>query len=247
VAAATVGTEDGQMATSIFDSVWLRAAAAVLCLGMAACATGNERGPGGGGGDDDDSNGSGSNDPERWGGILPTVEACVYPTSGYGATVGSIAPLKSWQGFLEGSDVEGELSIENLYDCHGTRGINGILLIGSSMTCGVCMQEAGQLEAHTGPGGDFETNGIKVATLMMAGNTGGPASTSDANAWKTQYGLETSAVVADPGFTFAVGQSVGTPLHVVIDPRTMQIVDRVEGWTGEYSKLLQLAQQNQAQ
>ena len=71
-----------------------------------------------------------------------------------------------------------------------------------------------------------------------------PATLTTATSWRNNFDLQAYATVADPNFTFAGFGSVGLPLQIIVDPRTMQIVDRIEGFSGDYAEAIQLANQN---
>jgi hypothetical protein len=87
--------------------------------------------------------------------------------------------------------------------------------------------------------------GIEWLTLLLDDPNEGPPTTSGAFTWKDYYGHTLSYVAADPYFAMVPGSSVGTPQLSIVDPRTMVVVDLQEGYSGNYAKLIQLAQQNQ--
>jgi hypothetical protein len=85
-------------------------------------------------------------------------------------------------------------------------------------------------------------------TLLVDDQDEGPPSVSGAELWKSQYGLQSIYVAADPNFSMVPLSvpSFGTPQQTVIDPRTMQVVLRQEGWAGQAPpQLISLAVQNQ--
>jgi hypothetical protein len=86
--------------------------------------------------------------------------------------------------------------------------------------------------------------GIEWMTLLLDDPNEGPATTAGALAWKNNFGHTQSYVCADPNFSMVPGSSVGTPQLTIINPRTMVVVDLQEGYSGNYSLLTQLAQQN---
>ena len=86
--------------------------------------------------------------------------------------------------------------------------------------------------------------GIRWLTLMLDDPNEGPPTPSGAATWKTTWGLDSSAVAADPQFSMVSGGQVGTPMTHVIDPRTMQIIYIQQGYSGNYSQLTSLAQAN---
>lgn len=167
---------------------------------------------------------------------------CQYPESGFGVNAGSyVNGNLAWQGYAEGSSQLGSVSIQDYFDCDGSKGINAILIDSSAVWCGVCQEEASDLPSQAA---SFQAKGIRVITLMIEDNSGNPATTSTATSWRNNFGLDAFSVVADPNFSFGGNGSVGLPLQIIVDPRTMKIVAREEGFGGDYSTVLQLAQKN---
>jgi hypothetical protein len=85
-----------------------------------------------------------------------------------------------------------------------------------------------------------------VVTLLLDDPSGAPATVAGTDAWRQQFGLENVYVLADAGFSMVPGSSVGTPMQTVVDPRTMTVVFRQEGYSGSYPELEQLAMANKA-
>lgn len=165
---------------------------------------------------------------------------CNYPQGGFGIQIGSVvAGNLTWQGYSD-SGQSGTVSIQDYFDCDGTRGINAILIDNSAVWCGACQEEASDLPTHQS---EFKSAGIRVITLIVEDNAGNPATMSTASSWRNNFGLTMYATVADPDFHFAGQGSVGLPLQIIVDPRTMKIVDREEGF-GDYTALTQLAAKN---
>jgi len=215
----------------------------VVLLAMAGCGAPNARGvsPGGGGGGGGDEQPSA---PDL--GTAPDLAkiACTYPTGPYGVDIGSIPkPTLSWQGYAEGASVVSTIRLQDLYDCNGDQGVRVIVLAQSAQWCGVCKSEASTLEhdmvSQYGP------EGVKFIELMIETTSGSPATTTTAKQWHDAYGLDHVAVVADPDFTFAHAGSNSLPVHAIIDPRTMKIVDKPEGSDAIDATIDQLAQKNQ--
>jgi peroxiredoxin len=142
----------------------------------------------------------------------------------------------SWQGFREGSSTSATVSIQDYYDCDGSKGIHAVMLITGQPNCGACKSEAATLEAKMGA---WAGMGIKVVTLMIG-------SVSTAQTWKSKYGLNKSAVLADkmpPALAYS--STIGTPMHHIVDPRTMKVIHTQMGAGGSaFSKLEQLATAN---
>jgi hypothetical protein len=89
--------------------------------------------------------------------------------------------------------------------------------------------------------------GVRWVMLMVDDPDEGPPSIEGVKKWKDKYGLASVDVVVDQSFSFVTGGTVGTPMLVLVDPRTMVIQDKQEGFSGNYSKLVSLAQKNQGQ
>lgn len=207
--------------------------------------------------DDDDNNSSGNGGaaPTGGGGVGVggaggTPTACTYPTENIGESVGQVAPGSfKWSGYAEGTTMAteiSEISIDSYHDCDGSKGINALLILTSATWCGVCDGEAQMLNEYMD--GGWKDMGIRVLTLMIEDATSKPATTQTAFAWKNaaNHKLVSTAVAADPGFSFApsMGGSIGLPYTLVIDPRTMQFVQIQQGSSGGYPELESLAQKN---
>lgn len=167
---------------------------------------------------------------------------CTYPVGPYGVAQGStLSPSLHWQGFRENSSTQENISVQDYFDCDGTKGINAVLFSTVQWYCGACQQEAAELE---GLMNSWEPMGIKVVVLLLTGSDDNPADAQDALQWKNNWGLNRVAVVADPTFTLVPGSSVGTPQRTVVDPRDMGVYYLQEGYSSTYPNLVSLAQQN---
>ena len=166
---------------------------------------------------------------------------CTYPDGGFGVDVGDVVSGNlAWQGYPEDAAASGTVSIQDYFDCDGSRGIHAILIDSSAAWCGPCQEEAADLSTKAAT---FKSKGIRVITLMIENAQGSPASLNTATSWRNNFDLQAIAVVADPNFSFAGNGSVGLPLQIIVDPRTMKIVGREEGF-GDYNTVLDLAAQN---
>src|SRR5262245_36596475 len=100
--------------------------------------------------------------------------------------------------------------------------------------------------------------GIVWMTLLLDDPNEGPPTELGVTTWKSQFGLSSSFISADPNFSMVVGAQVGTPTFTVIDPRTMTVAFKQDGSTGDHcmdvnscsdpakQQLFQIAQQNKA-
>jgi len=87
--------------------------------------------------------------------------------------------------------------------------------------------------------------GIQWVTLMVddPGNAK-PTLQGSAN-WINAFGIKSAYVAPDTKYSMVGGGgSFGTPLQTVIDPRTMKVYYRQEGYSGSFPQLESLAAQN---
>jgi thiol-disulfide isomerase/thioredoxin len=174
---------------------------------------------------------------------------CVYPTAGLGFGVGKVVPPHhTWKGFPDNSlatSTPVDVAFDDYYDCDGSKGVNALLVDTSALWCGACQEAASHFTQEIKS--SWAALGIHVITLMVDdAQPGQPATIKTVTGWKTTYKLDNSTVVVDPGFTFAPpGETtIGLPVEVIVDPRTMKIVDSQEGYSGDYSALIALAKKN---
>lgn len=233
----------------LFGSVACNQVTGVGDLKVDPLGGGSDNGAGGAG---SSGNGTGSGSGTAGSGAGVTTGGgtlCEYPKQGFGNKLGGIVkPGLKWEGFPEMSDTASTVLMEDYYDCDGSKGINAVLVLTSATWCGACQEEATELKGTGATFAKWEEMGIKVITLMIEDvNQGQAATVTTAEKWKKQFKL-LNAVVADPKFSFAppTGGSIGLPYQVLIDPRTMTIVDVQEGYSGQYTSTLDLATKNQA-
>ena len=179
------------------------------------------------------------------------MTACTYPEApaeGYGKEIGdTVSNAHAWEGYVEGTTEAAQttmISIESYLDCDGSKGINALMIIESAEWCGNCQTEASQLNSNMQ--NKWEAMGIRVLTLMAQKLDSSPATLQTAFKWKTDYNLMSSAVAVDPPITFTPpgASSLGLPLIVVVDPRTMKIVHIQEGYSSTHPELEALAETN---
>jgi hypothetical protein len=199
---------------------------------------------------DDDGASAGSNLGNAPQTPAPQTINCAYPVAssfgpGEGQTIGSYVGYAASLPAYESSPRRFDLS--ELYDCDGSKGIHGIMVLTSKFFCGPCAQEASELEAEK-LHWDALGLGIEVVELLLNDpqSDGSTPTITGVTTWRDQFGLYSVTVAADTSFSMVVGTSVGTPQMTIIDPRTMQVVMRQEGWGGsaQYQTLVDLATQN---
>lgn len=167
---------------------------------------------------------------------------CTYPTSGFGTSVGdAIDPSTSWTGFAPGSSGASTLSASSFLDCDGNAGRNALLIIHSTSWCTSCQQEAANLEQKMTEG--WAAAGVVVVEVLIENASGDPATTQTAKSWKDYFGIDSAWVAADPEFQLMSQAADAYPYEVLVDPRTMKIVETQAGGLLD-DAVMQLANQN---
>ena len=168
-----------------------------------------------------------------------------WPAGPYGTQVGqTVNEAYAWEGYFDGAPTPSTIAVRDLFDPDGSKGINAILFLQSAFWCGNCRQEAGELNGRMASG--WAAKGVKVITLIIEDQFQFPANLGHAELWKNQYNAQGWSTAADPGFTFASFGSNGLPVHILVNPRDMRIVDKSNGYTPFYPQLDQLLIQNGA-
>jgi hypothetical protein len=172
---------------------------------------------------------------------------CRYPVGANGYDSGQVPPpALSWAGWAEGG-AAATIELRDYLDCDGSKGVNAILVDQSAAWCGPCQAVARKLGQNLRDG--WSARGIHVITLLTEGVDRSPATLDTALAWKRRFGLEGTAVAADPALslrgTLAEAQAP-YPYEIVIDPRTMRIVDVSAGYDGkgDFPSVVALAERN---
>ena len=196
-----------------------------------SCAGWDQNGAGGGG----FGGGAGSGGPPP--------SNCPYPPEPFGKSPNqTVGPSLQWDGFRDGDGTPTTISIQEYFDCDGSRGINAVLLVSAAQWCPNCQKESSELNNHLA--GDWGAMGIKVLVLMVQDLNSNPATFQTAQAWFSRYQPRGWSVVADPNFYFAKPGTNGVPVNMVVDPRNMMILNRQDGYSPAYPLLEQVAQTN---
>ncbi len=169
--------------------------------------------------------------------------SCAYPTKGYGVgEANAVDVALSWSGYRAGSDEASTLRITDYFDCDHAKGVRALLITEGAVWCEACRVEAKELDTL------LETRwkglGISVLALVAEDRDAERAKLATADAWRRSYGGRHFDIAADPGFSFMRYGHVELPIQLVVDPRTMKIVSRREGYTPGYPELEALAAAN---
>ncbi len=157
-----------------------------------------------------------------------------YPAGPYGVGVGDILdPTFSWQGYAANQTTVSTLTMKDLFDCDGSKGIDALIFDDSAGWCAACEDQAHDEASLTA---QYDQLGIKANTLLIMDAAENNATTATALAWRTTYMLTDVGIYADPNFLLEpVNQmTIGLPLTMVVDPRTMKIAEIIEGYASAY-------------
>ena len=173
----------------------------------------------------------------------PEPEDCVWPSGPVGVDLGqSPSKTMSWMGYAPQESAPRRIHLEEFYDCDGRLGgMDALLLIVSQFGCPSCDSEAEVLDqnvlAWTNQG-----HNVQVITLLLDNPDNSMPATIDSVAdWRSYFPTQRSHTVTDPSFSMVLPnqQSIGTPMEVIVDPQSMTVVHRQEGWDSQYTALKQ--------
>jgi len=159
---------------------------------------------------------------------------CTYPMGPYGVSTGNVLdPTLTWQGYAANQTTVSTLTMSDLFDCDGKKGIDALIFDNSAGWCAACEDQAhdeAQLTAQ------YDQLNIKAITLLIMDAAEAPATTATALAWRTTYSLLDVGIYADPNFVLQPLNvtTIGLPLTMIVDPRTMKVVEVLEGYASTY-------------
>jgi hypothetical protein len=175
----------------------------------------------------------GSSGASGSGGGPPQGQTTDSPAAGFGEGEVLSASL-GWEGFAAGSDALTTVTLGDFHDPDGARGIRALLIHQISVTCPACKLTTEQLRGRLD--GGWTASGVEVLQLVFLDGTLDWADAEDAAGWKQTWDASW-AVAADPSFTFKRLGTNALPVQVLIDPRTLRVEKRTEGYQSSYPDL----------
>lgn len=163
--------------------------------------------------------------------------AAPYPNGPYGRGVGAVISNLSFLGWRNGDTPHYDpnrlevVSLSDYYNPDGSGPVRLIALNSSAVWCTVCRAEYIQLE-RDGVYAEFKPKGVEILGVLFEDAEGDPAKPADLSFWGGSEGLRLRfPLVLDPGFTTGTYFSTdATPMNMLIDTRTMQILDITMGY-----------------
>jgi hypothetical protein len=174
-------------------------------------------------------------------GNAPAYTKQAYPAGPYG--VGVHATLENFA-FLGWSDPVAadydvtkmeEVRVGDYYDPDGSKNIRLIWINASAVWCSVCRAEMTDIRDN-GIHAKFGPRGVQMIVTLFEDNKSGPAKPLDLHNWgdQKQYAID-FPLLLDPSFKLgAFFTSDATPLNMLVDARTMKVIDATMGYSSDY-------------
>jgi hypothetical protein len=190
-----------------------------------------------------------SSQADGGGGKATNPDGVAYPSpaAGYGrsarngTTPGSVMANFKFQGYLNGDSSKGltTISLADYYDPCNKR-YKLIHLTVGAVWCQPCFQETDALVAAEA---SLSAEHVVVLQALDDGPVAGtPATQSDLDYWIKSHKSNFTEML-DPGLQNLSGffNASSVPWNADLDPRTMEILDASEGWTGSVTAEISLS------
>ncbi len=127
------------------------------------------------------------------------------------------------------------MQLSEFYDPAGTKGIKLIWINASAVWCSVCRAEMRDIK-NNGVHAAFGPKGVQLIVTLFEDNKSGPARPLDLHNWGSaaEHSID-FPLLLDPGFKLgAFFTSDATPLNMLVDARTMRVLDATMGYSSDY-------------
>ncbi len=189
-----------------------------------------------GGGNQASAGSSGSGVP------APSYQKLDYPAGPYGVGVGAVIEDLAFLGWrdpvVSGYDTGkfDTVRLSEFYNPDGARSdIKLIWINASAVWCTVCRAEMKDIK-NQDINAVFRAKGMQLVETLFEDNDSLPATPLDLQSWGQLPAHDIKfPLLLDPGFKLgAYFTSDATPLNMLVDARTMRIVDATMGYSGDY-------------
>ncbi len=167
--------------------------------------------------------------------VAPGGGNVVYPDAPYGTVAASVVQNFAFLGWKAPDAVNFEqkalqrVSLADFYDPDGTKGIKLIMLNASAVWCAVCNAEANDINVR-GRYAYYKARGVEFVWTLFEDAQGNPATPQDLANWASTYEVD-FPMALDPSLKLGTFfSSDATPMNLLIDARTMRIVDKLLGY-----------------
>ncbi len=164
-----------------------------------------------------------------------------YPAGPYGLAEGATLENLGFLGWRDpvaaGYDVTKlePVYLADFYDPDGTSGRRYLWINASAVWCTVCQAEMRDIKNNS-VNAIFGAKGVQLIGTLFEDNSTGPAKPADLKRWGElpTHGID-FPLLLDPGFKLgAYFTSDATPLNLLVDARTMRIVNATMGYSTDY-------------
>ena len=171
----------------------------------------------------------------------PSYQKQDYPAGPYGtgvhATLENFAFLGWHDPVAANYDVSKleQVRLSEYYNPDGRSDVKLIWINASAVWCSVCRAELTYIrDNHVRA--TFQPKGVQLIETLFEDNKSGPAKPLDLHNWGMQSSFAIDfPLLLDPGFKLgAFFTSDATPLNMLVDARTMQVIDATMGYSQDY-------------
>jgi hypothetical protein len=128
-----------------------------------------------------------------------------------------------------------QVRLSEYYDPTGSKGLQLIWINASAVWCSVCRAEMRDIK-NNGVHAEFAAKGVQLVVTLFEDNKSGPARPLDLHNWGSvpEHAID-FPLLLDPGFKLgAFFTSDATPLNMLVDARTMRVLDATMGYSTDY-------------
>lgn len=174
-------------------------------------------------------------------GNAPDYQKQDYPAGPYGtgvrATIENFAFLGWRDPVAANYDVTKleQVRLSEYYNPDGRSNVKLIWINASAVWCSVCRAEMADIK-NTGVKAAFGPRGLQLIETLFEDNKSGPARPIDLKNWGSSPAHAIDfPLLLDPGFKLgAFFTSDATPLNMLVDARTMKVLDATMGYSADY-------------
>jgi hypothetical protein len=171
----------------------------------------------------------------------PSYQKQDYPPGPYGtgvrATLENFAFLGWRDPVASNYDVDQleQVRLSEFYNPDGRSNVKLIWINASAVWCSVCRAEMADIKAN-GVNAELGPRGVQLIGTLFEDNKAGPARPLDLHNWGSLASHSIDfPLLLDPGFKLgAFFTSDATPLNMLVDARTMKVLDATMGYSADY-------------
>ena len=166
-----------------------------------------------------------------------------YPEGPYGTSEGATIPNLNFEGWLTPDAVGYDttqiqtVALSEFYNPDDDQGIELLLINVSAVWCGVCQAEYIDIR-DSGVYESMKPRGLEILGLLFQDRRGDVPQRSDLETWSTTFDVNFPFAL-DPEFdTEAFFDGAGTPMNMIVDARTMELIMPMNGYSSEIFNII---------